>query len=72
MIENSRHSSPTNFFVHLLAGLIAHTWQDKKPSLNLYHGAHAQLTKVSVRKFPVSNVRLMGGQVATTESTDRF
>lgn len=34
-IEHSRHRSPTNFLVHLLAGLIAYTKQPKKPSLNL-------------------------------------
>jgi hypothetical protein len=34
-IEHTRHRSPTNFLVHLLAGLIAYTRQPKKPSLNL-------------------------------------
>lgn len=34
-IEHSRHRSPVNFLAHLLAGLVAYTWQDKKPSLNL-------------------------------------
>ena len=32
-IEHSRHRSPTNFVVHLLAGLLAYTFQPKKPSL---------------------------------------
>jgi hypothetical protein len=40
-IEHSRHRSPTNFVVHLLAGLIAYSPQDKKPSLHL--DAHALL-----------------------------
>jgi hypothetical protein len=34
-IEHSRHRSPTNFVVHLLAGLLAYSHQDKKPSLHL-------------------------------------
>ena len=32
-IEHTRHRSPTNFLVHLLAGLIAYCHQPKKPSL---------------------------------------
>jgi Transposase DDE domain len=34
-IEHSRHRSPINFLVHLLAGLIAYCYQPKKPSLRL-------------------------------------
>ena len=34
-IEHSRHRSPCNFLVHLLAGLTAYCHQPKKPSLNL-------------------------------------
>jgi hypothetical protein len=34
-IEHSRHRSPTNFVVHLIAGLIAYSHQDKKPGLHL-------------------------------------
>jgi transposase len=34
-IEHSRHRSPSNFVVHLLAGLIAYCRQPKKPSLDL-------------------------------------
>ena len=34
-IEHSRHRSPINFCVHLLAGLIAYCHQPKKPSLHL-------------------------------------
>ena len=34
-IEHSRHRSPINFLVHLLAGLIAYCHQPKKPSLHL-------------------------------------
>ncbi len=34
-IVHSRHRSPVNFLVNALAGLIAYTWQDKKPKLQL-------------------------------------
>jgi hypothetical protein len=34
-IEHSRHRSPTNFVVHLIAGLLAYSHQDKKPGLHL-------------------------------------
>jgi hypothetical protein len=34
-IEHSRHRSPVNFLVHLVAGLIAYCYQPKKPSLGL-------------------------------------
>jgi hypothetical protein len=34
-IEHSRHRSPFNFLVHLIAGLIAYCHQPKKPALNL-------------------------------------
>ncbi len=34
-IEHARHRSPINFVVHLIAGLIAYSHQDKKPSLHL-------------------------------------
>jgi hypothetical protein len=36
-IEHTRHRSPFNFVVHLLAGLIAYCHQPKKPSLHLAH-----------------------------------
>ncbi len=36
-IEHSRHHSPTNFVVHLLAGLIAYSHQDKKPACISMH-----------------------------------
>lgn len=32
-IEHSRHRSPLNFLVNLIAGLIAYCWQPNKPSL---------------------------------------
>jgi hypothetical protein len=34
-IEHSRHRSVANCFVNLVAGLIAYTYREKKPSLNL-------------------------------------
>jgi len=34
-IEHTRHRSVYNFMVNIVAGLIAYTWQPKKPSLNL-------------------------------------
>jgi hypothetical protein len=34
-IEHSRHRSMPNFLLNLVAGLIAYTYQEKKPSLNL-------------------------------------
>jgi hypothetical protein len=34
-IEHTRHRSPINFVVHLIAGLIAYSHQDKKPGLHL-------------------------------------
>ncbi len=35
-IEHTRHRSPTNFLVNLVAGLIAYCHQPKKPSLGLF------------------------------------
>jgi hypothetical protein len=35
MPKHSRHRSLNNFMVNLLAGLIAYTFQPKKPSLKL-------------------------------------
>nr|WP_256212212.1 IS982 family transposase [Nitrosomonas communis] len=34
-IEHSRHRSPINFFVNLIAGLVAYTFREKKPLLNI-------------------------------------
>lgn len=34
-IEHRRHRSVANCFVNLLGGLIAYTWREKKPSLNI-------------------------------------
>ena len=45
-IVHSRHRSPINFLVNLTAGLIAYTWQDKKPSIHLSHKDMALLPAV--------------------------
>ena len=37
-IEHSRHRSPINFLVNLLAGLISYTHQEKKPSIKTFNG----------------------------------
>jgi hypothetical protein len=34
-IEHTRHRSPTNAFINILAGLIAYCHQPKKPSLGI-------------------------------------
>ena len=47
-IEHSRHRSVTSFMVHLLAGLIAYTFQAKKPSLNLSVGEKNSLTLMQI------------------------
>jgi Transposase DDE domain len=33
-IEHSRHRSPKNFVINVLAGLVAYMWQPKKPAIN--------------------------------------
>jgi hypothetical protein len=35
-IEHTRHRSPANCFINIIAGLIAYCHQPKKPSLNLF------------------------------------
>uniref|UniRef100_I1XM08 Transposase, IS982 family n=1 Tax=Methylophaga nitratireducenticrescens TaxID=754476 RepID=I1XM08_METNJ len=34
-IGHSRHRSPVSFMFHLMAGLVAYTFQPKKPSIKL-------------------------------------
>ena len=46
-MEHSRHGSTTNFSVNFSAGLIAYTWQARKPSLKLYDKDMAPLTALS-------------------------
>ena len=38
-IEHTRHRSPNNFLVNLVAGLISYTWQEKKPSIRMESAA---------------------------------
>jgi len=38
-IEHTRHRSPINCFIDILAGLIAYYHQPKKPSLNIIFSA---------------------------------
>nr|WP_243397437.1 IS982 family transposase [Crocosphaera subtropica] len=42
-ISHSRHRSVLNFMVNIIAGLIAYTHQEKKPSLNLDHEEYTYL-----------------------------
>ena len=35
-VEHTRHRSPLNAFINIIAGLIAYCHQPKKPSLNLF------------------------------------
>ena len=52
-IEHSRHRSPINFLVNLISGLIAYTYQEKKPSLNLEPQELALLPPAADRKSVV-------------------
>ena len=46
-IEHTRHRSVSNFLVNIIAGLIAYTYQDKKPPLNLTTEDLATLPQVN-------------------------
>jgi hypothetical protein len=45
-VEHTRHRSPTNFLVNLVAGLIQYTHQPKKPSLRLNTSDQAALSQL--------------------------
>jgi len=45
-IEHTRHRSIVNFVVNLIAGLIAYTWQPKKPSLDIKNQTNGSLVIV--------------------------
>jgi hypothetical protein len=47
-IVHTRHRSVTNFMVNLLAGLIAYTFQPKKPSLNLVPADVKRLSTIAL------------------------
>lgn len=51
-IVHSRHRSIPNFMVNIVAGLIAYTYQEKKPSLNLSKKELALLPSI----FPLSEI----------------
>jgi hypothetical protein len=46
-IEHSRHRSPINFLINVLAGVIAYSWQPKKPAINW--SVHEEKTLVLLR-----------------------
>jgi transposase len=45
-IEHTRHRSVMNYFVNLFGGLIAYSWKDKKPSLNISRTKLQQLPSI--------------------------
>jgi hypothetical protein len=45
-IEHTRHRSVVNCFVNLIAGLIAYTYREKKPSLNIRINEQLQLPTI--------------------------
>lgn len=45
-IEHSRHRSPVSFMVHLMAGLVAYTFQPKKPSIKLNRNEEGALMQI--------------------------
>ena len=45
-IAHTRHRSVTNFLVNLMAGLLAYTFQPKKPSLDLVQADLDQLPTI--------------------------
>jgi hypothetical protein len=47
-IEHTRHRSVVNFFVNLIAGLIAYSWREKKPSLKIDLREHLLLSAVAI------------------------
>ncbi len=50
LIDHSRHASVKNFMVNVLAGLIAYTFQEKKPSLKLDKNEVEKLGSISLLK----------------------
>ena len=47
-IEHTRHRSPVNFLVNVIAGLIAYTHKEKKPSLNIPREQMPGLTAIII------------------------
>jgi hypothetical protein len=50
-IVHSRHRSVKNFMVNLLAGLIAYTFQEKKPSLKLVNNSKFKIQNSKLKTF---------------------
>ena len=46
-IEHSRHRSPTNFLVNLIAGLVAYSFRDKKPSIRRRQQSNSRIGLVA-------------------------
>ena len=51
-IEHTRHRSPTNFMVNLVAGLISYTHQPKKPSLRINDQERQLLEQLALENSP--------------------
>ncbi len=51
-VEHTRHRSPTNFVVNLLAGLLSYTHQPKKPMLRVSDDQHQQLDALALPSTP--------------------
>ena len=47
-IEHSRHRSVVNYFTEIVAGLIAYTYREKLPSLNLRTDEAEALRRIGV------------------------
>ena len=47
-IEHTRHRSPVNFMVNVIAALIAYTHREKKPSLNIRANDFAGLPAIII------------------------
>lgn len=47
-IVHSRHRSPINFLVNTIAGIIAYTWQEKKPKLQLENDETSSLSALVI------------------------
>ncbi|MBP9682910.1 MAG: hypothetical protein KBD76_16035 [Bacteriovorax sp.] len=50
-IEHSRHRSPMNFLVNIIAGLTSYTYQPKKPSINFQENGLIARTEVNICKI---------------------
>lgn len=53
-IQHTRHRSPTNYLVNVLAGLVAYTHQAKKPSLHLTPEQTQQLERLAESQLMVA------------------